>query len=287
MAVAGDRVFMVTDNAHLIALNRSAGTLLWETEMADWQQNYYATTAPLIAGNLVSGRSSGRRRRRARIRRGVRRSLGQGSLAILDRAEARRAGFGDLEGQGHQIIPAEPPGSPALTTRHWTPSTGRRAIAGNDFNGDDRAGDNLYTDSDVALDAKTGKLKWYFQFTPHDVWDWDAVQTPVLVDANWQGQPRKLLLQANRNGFFYVLDRTSGKLLLAKPLVKKLTWASGIDSNGRPVLLPDQVPTVAGAKICPPIEGATNWFSTAFSPETGLYYVQTLEKCGIYTKSNL
>jgi alcohol dehydrogenase (cytochrome c) len=158
--------------------------------------------------------------------------------------------------------------------------------AGNDLNGDNRGGDNLYTDSDVALDAKTGKLKWHFQYTPHDVWDWDAVQTPVLVDANWNGQPRKLLLHANRNGFLYVLDRTSGQLLLAKPLVKKLTWASGIASNGRPIMLPGQVPTPAGAKICPPIEGATNWFSTAFNPETGLYYVQTLEKCGIYTKSN-
>ena len=106
---------------------------------------------------------------------------------------------------------------------------------GPDFDGDDREGDNLYTDSILALEAKTGKLKWYFQFTPHDIHDWDAQEPPVLVDTNWQGQPRKLLLQANRNGFFYVFDRTNGQLLLAKPFLKKLNWAKGIGKDGRPM----------------------------------------------------
>ena len=115
---------------------------------------------------------------------------------------------------------------------------------GPDYNGDERLGDNLYSDSTLALDAKTGKLKWYFQYTPHDVWDWDAVQPEVLIDADWQGQPRKLLLHANRNGFFYVLDRTNGKLLLAQPFVKKVTWAKEIDANGRPVLNPNHIPTI-------------------------------------------
>jgi len=286
VAVAGDRVFMVTDNAHLIALDRSSGTLLWDTEMADWRQNYYATVAPLVAGGLVLAGVAGGDD-------GVR-----GFVAAFDVAFGKEAWRfwtvpkpgepGSETWNGKDIN--HPGGAtwltgtydPVLDMVYWP--TGN---AGNDLNGDYRAGDNLYTDSDVALDAKTGKLKWYFQYTPHDVWDWDAVQTPVLVDANWNGQPRKLLLHANRNGFLYVLDRTSGKLLLAKPLVKKLSWASGIGSDGRPVLLPNQVPTTAGAKICPPIEGATNWFSSSFSPETGLYYVQTLEKCGIYTKANL
>ena len=137
----------------------------------------------------------------------------------------------------------------------------------------------------MALDAKTGKLKWYFQYTPHDVWDWDAVQTEVLVDATWEGQPRKLLLHANRNGFFYVLDRTNGKMLRATPLVKKLTWASKIGADGRPVMNPNNEPTLEGNRICPALEGATNWYSPSFNPQTGLFYVQTLEKCDVFRKN--
>jgi alcohol dehydrogenase (cytochrome c) len=117
------------------------------------------------------------------------------------------------------------------------------------------------------------------------VWDWDATEPAALIDTAWQGQPRKLLLQANRNGFFYVLDRTNGKLLLAKPFVKKLTWASEIGADGRPVRLPNMEPTLKGTKVCPGLEGAANWFSTSFNPSTGLYYVQTLEKCEILTKT--
>jgi alcohol dehydrogenase (cytochrome c) len=136
----------------------------------------------------------------------------------------------------------------------------------------------------VALDAKTGKLKWHYQYTPHDVWDWDAVQPPVLVDAEWQGQMRKLLLHANRNGFFYVFDRTNGKLLRATPLVQKLSWAKGIGPDGRPILNPNQIPTTEGTRICPALEGATNWFSTSYNPGTHLYYVQTLERCALFVK---
>jgi alcohol dehydrogenase (cytochrome c) len=135
----------------------------------------------------------------------------------------------------------------------------------------------------LALDPQTGKLKWHYQYTPHDVWDWDALQPAVLADVTWEGQPRKVLLHANRNGFFYVLDRTSGKLLLAKPFVKNLSWASGIGPDGRPVLIPGQEPKPEGYKACPSVEGATNWFSTSFNPATGLYYVQTLEKCTVFT----
>jgi alcohol dehydrogenase (cytochrome c) len=132
-------------------------------------------------------------------------------------------------------------------------------------------GDNLYSDSILALDAQSGRLTWYFQYTPHDLWDWDAQQPPVVVYADWLGKPRRLLLHANRNGFFYVLDRTNGALLLAKPFVKKLTWAREIGPDGRPVLNPGQEPTPAGTKVCPAVEGATNWFSTSFNPATGLF----------------
>ncbi len=286
VTVAGDRVFMVTDNAHLIALHRNTGVLLWDTEMADWHQNYYASAAPLVAGNLlISGIAGGDD--------GVR-----GFVAAFDQSTGKEVWRfwtvpkngepGSETWKGKNI--AHPGGAtwmtgtydPQLDIVYWP--TGN---AGPDFNGDERAGDNLYTDCDLALDAKTGKLRWYFQYTPHDVWDWDAVQTPVLVDADWEGQPRKLLLHANRNGFFYVLDRVNGKLLLAKPFVKKLTWAREIGPDGRPVRIPNQEPAPGGNKICPPIEGATNWFSTAFNPDTHLYYLQTLEKCGVFTKTDM
>jgi alcohol dehydrogenase (cytochrome c) len=154
-----------------------------------------------------------------------------------------------------------------------------------DHDGDQRIGDNLYSDSIVALDPGSGRLKWHFQFTPHDLWDWDSQEPPALVDAVWEGRPRKLLLHANRNGFFYVLDRTRGALLRARPFVRKLTWASGIGGDGRPILNPGQEPSPEGTRVCPAVEGATNWFSTAFSPGTGLYYVQALEACSVYTKA--
>jgi alcohol dehydrogenase (cytochrome c) len=154
-----------------------------------------------------------------------------------------------------------------------------------EYNGDDRQGDNLYASCILAFDRKTGHLKWHYQFTPHDVWDWDATQTSVLVDAEWQGKRRPLMLHANRNGFFYVFDRRDGALLLARPFIKNLTWASGIGADGRPMKLPGQEPSLAGTKVCPSQDGATNWYAPSFSPATGLYYVQTNEKCSIYTKS--
>jgi alcohol dehydrogenase (cytochrome c) len=283
VALAGDRVFMVTDNAHIIALNRFTGDLLWETEMADWHLNYNATSAPLIVGDLVVNGSSGGDE-------GVR-----GFLAAFDQKTGKEVWRfwtvpkpgepGSETWQGSEI---QQPGSvawftgsydPELNTVYW--QTGN---PGNDLNGDRRAGDNLYSCSVLALDAKTGKLKWYYQFTPHDVWDWDATEPLALVDSVWEGQARKLLVQANRNGFLYVLDRTNGKLLLAKPFVSKLTWAKEIDADGRPVRIPNMEPTTSGKVICPGLEGASNWFSTSFNPATGLYYVQTLEKCEVFTK---
>jgi alcohol dehydrogenase (cytochrome c) len=153
-----------------------------------------------------------------------------------------------------------------------------------EYNGDQRPGDNLYSDCILALDRKTGKLKWYYQFTPHDLWDWDSTETSVLVNADWEGKPRKLMLHADRNGFFYVFDRTDGKLLLAKPFLKKITWAAGIGSDGRPIKNPNQEPTKEGTLVCPSQDGATNWFSPSFDPLTGFYYLQTFEKCSVYTK---
>jgi len=155
-----------------------------------------------------------------------------------------------------------------------------------DYNGDERKGDNLFTASVVALDAGTGKRKWHYQFTPHDLHDWDATETPVLIDATFRGKPRKLLLHGNRNGFFYVLDRLTGELLLAEPFVKKLTWASRIGSDGRPVLLPGNEPTTEGQLVCPAVAGAANWPSPAYHPGTGFFYMFAEESCNIYSKNN-
>jgi alcohol dehydrogenase (cytochrome c) len=283
VAVAGDRIFMVTDHAHLLALDRFTGALLWETEMADWRQNYGATSAPLvISGLVVSGISGGDE--------GVR-----GFLAAYDPANGREVWrFWTVPKRGE-------PGSETWVGRDidhpcastWLTGTYDPGLdllywpTGNpcpDHNGDERKGDNLYSDSILALEAKTGRLRWYYQYTPHDVWDWDAQQSAVLVDVSWKGAFRKLLLHANRNGFFYVLDRVTGERLLSTPFVKKLTWASAIGADGRPVLVPGQDPTPEGNRVCPAVEGATNWFSTAFHAGTGLYYVQTLEKCSLYKK---
>jgi alcohol dehydrogenase (cytochrome c) len=155
---------------------------------------------------------------------------------------------------------------------------------GPDMIGDERLGDNLYSDSVVALDVKTGRRKWHFQFTPHDVHDYDAQQPIVLVDAPWKGTPRKLLLQANRNGYFYVLDRITGEYLSGTQYVKTITWASGLTPQGRPIVVPNMEPTREGRRVCPSLEGASNWYSAAFSPRTSLFYVQTNDKCGIFTR---
>jgi alcohol dehydrogenase (cytochrome c) len=209
VAVAGDRVYMVTDHAHLLALNRFTGEIVWNTQMADWRQNYNATGAPLVVNNLVVAGTAGGEQ-------GVR-----GFLAAYDQEtgeEAWRFWTVPLPGEPgaetwngvdllHGGAPTWMSGSfdPELNMVYWP--TGN---AGPDLNGDRRKGDNLYSASVVALDAKTGELKWHYQFTPHDEWDWDATQPSALVDAVWKGQPRKLMLHADRNGFFYVFDRTDG-----------------------------------------------------------------------------
>jgi alcohol dehydrogenase (cytochrome c) len=281
--VAGDRVFLMTDHAHLLALNRFTGQLLWDTPLDDWRKNYSATSAPLPAGNLViSGVTGGEHG-------------ANGFVAAFDQESGKEVWRywtvpkpgepGSETWQGSDIDHGGAPtwftGSydPALDLVYWP--TGNPA---KEYSGDDRKGDNLYANSILALDHRSGKLRWYYQFIPHDLWDWDATQTSVLVDTEWQGKPRRLMLHASRNGFFYVFDRERGTLLLAKPFVKHLTWASGIGADGRPIKLPNQEPSEAGTKVCPSQDGATNWFSPSYNPATGLYYLQTFEKCGIYTR---
>jgi len=285
VAVLGDRVFMVSDNAHLFALHRFTGQLMWDVEMADSHQNYGSTSAPLAVNDLVIAGVSG------------------GDEGVRGFLDAYKASTGEHVWRFWTIPAAGEPGSETWGGRALEHGCGSTWLTGTydpearllywptgnpcpDYNGDERKGDNLYTASVVALDPGTGKLKWYYQFTPHDLHDWDATETPVLVDATFHGQPRKLMLQGNRNGFFYVLDRLTGKVLLAEPFVKKITWASGIGPDGRPVLLAGNEPTVEGQLVCPAVAGAANWPSNAYSPVTGLFYMFAEESCNIYSKND-
>jgi PQQ-dependent dehydrogenase (methanol/ethanol family) len=284
VALLGDRVFFITDDAHLICLHRLTGAVLWDVFMPEEPEHYGGTSAPLVVGDLVIAGVSG-------ADEGIR-----GFLAAYNATTGERAWRfwtvpqpGERGSETWKGTGAELGGGSTWLTGSYDAETGVLYWAtGNpypDTDGDNRVGDNLYTDCDLALDAKTGKLLWYFQFTPHDLHDWDATEPLVLVDAPFHGSPRKLLLHANRNGFFYVLDRTNGKLLQATPMVKRLTWASGIDEDGRPKLLPANETSAGGVKTCPAVRGATNWYSTAYNPATHFYYVMTVEDCSVYRKS--
>lgn len=285
VALLDSQLFFVTSDVHLIALHAKTGALLWDTYYGDPNNdNYSATLAPLAINNkVIVGVSGG--------------DIGvRGFVDAYDAATGKRLWrFWTIPGPGEPGSetwgehPAEYSGAgtwmigsydPEQNLVFWT--TGN---PGPDFYGESRPGDNLYSDCVVALDADTGKLKWYYQFTPHDTHDWDAQEFPVLIDTIFQGKLRKLMVQANRNGFFYVLDRTNGKVLLARPFTKKLTWARGILPDGRPDVIPDMDPTPTGKKACPGIKGASNWFSPSYNPDTGLFYVMTIDQCDLYTSS--
>jgi len=288
VAALGDRIFYLTDDAHLIALNRVTGGLLWDVATPEGAEGQFGgTAAPLVVGDLVVTGVSG------------------GDNGIRGFVAAYKATTGEL---AWKLMTIPKPGDTGPVADTWkgsalalgggaTWTTGSAEADGSviywpvgnphpDTDGDERAGSNLYTNSDLAIDTKTGKLLWYYQFTPHDLHDWDANQPIVLVNAKWKGQDRKLLLHANRNGFLYVLDRTSGKPLLATKMVDKLTWASGIDpATWTPMLLPANETDDKGVVTCPAVRGATNWYSTAYNPSTRLFYVMTVEDCTTYRKA--
>jgi len=285
VAVAGDRVFYATGNAHLLCLNRLTGGVMWDVNMPVTPGRYSATSAPLVVGDLViSGIGGGDGPLRGFL---AGYKITTGELAwrfwtVPERGEPAASTW-----NGNAI---ETGGGATWVTGSYDAATGILYwTVGNPFpatDGDEREGTNLYTNCVLALDAKTGKLRWYYQFTPHDLHDWDATEPLLLVDTNYRGRDRKLLLQANRSGFFYVLDRTNGELLLAKPFVKKLNWASGVGSDGKPQLLPANKPSRTGTKTCPAVRGATNWYATAFNPEAKLFYVMAVEDCSIYKQSH-
>jgi alcohol dehydrogenase (cytochrome c) len=280
VALWRDRVYMETDNAHLLCLDVRSGNQIWDVAYADWNKNYGGTSAPLVVKDKVLVGTSGGDD-------GVR-----GFIAAYDVASGKLAWrFWTIPGPGEFGSDSWPgkmylrgggttwmPGTydPELNLIYWGTSN-----PAPDFNDDVRPGDNLYTDCLLALDPDTGKLKWYFQFTPHDLFDYDSVETPMLIDAVYKGEPRKLLVQANRNGFLYVLDRTSGKFLSATPFVEKLNWAKGIDEHGRPIRT-DVRPTPQGTRVCPGYSGATNWYSPSYNESTHMVYFLALEECQTY-----
>jgi len=276
VAVLGDKVFMVTDNAHLIALNRTTGHLMWEVGMPDEPQHYGSTVAPLVVKDLVIAGVSGADWGIRGFLAAYKASTGQRVWrlwTIPGKAEPGYETWGSKD-------PAFGGGSTWLTGSYDPETDTLYWSAGNPFpdsDDRDRPGDNLYTNCILALHPDTGKLKWYYQVTPHDVDDWDANAPLVLVDMNYLGKDRKLLLHADKNGFFYVLDRTDGHVLLARNFVRT-TWASGIGTDGRPQRLPED------GLVCPEI--GTNWNATAFTPVTRLYYVVALEKCGVKLTSS-
>jgi alcohol dehydrogenase (cytochrome c) len=273
------RMYMETDNAHLLCLDARSGHLLWDVPYTDGSPNYGATSAPLVVKNkVIVGTSGGDD--------GVR-----GFVSAFDAETGKLAwrfwtipapgepgseswpGDSYLHGGGTTWMPGT--FDPELNTIYWGTSN-----PAPDFDGGPRPGDDLYTDCLLALDPDTGKLKWHFQFTPHDLFDYDATETPVLIDAEYHGRPRKLLVEANRNGFLYILDRVDGTFLSAVPFVEKLNWAKGISADGRPIRT-GVMPTAAGTRICPGFVGATNWFSPSYSPSTSLFYFLALENCDL------
>jgi len=280
VAILGNRVFVGTLDAHLIALDASTGKVIWDVTVGDSAKGYSITGAPLVVDDLVLT------------------GVGGGEYGIRGFVDAYDAASGKRRWRFESLPePGEPgsetwggnslkkAGAPTWLTGAFDPEL--RLIywgIGNpslNFYGEDRKGDNLYSNSVVALDADTGKLRWYFQFTPHDLHDWDAVQIPVLVDADIDGSKRKLMAWANRNGFYYLLDRVSGKFLFGTPFAKQ-TWADGLDANGRPRVRPESIPSREGSLVYPSLNGATNWWSPTYDPELELFYVPTIDRGGIF-----
>ena len=280
VAILGETLFMSTLDAHTVAIDARTGNLVWNTETAPHASGYSKTAAPLIVKDqVITGIAGGE----------------YGIRGFLDSYDAtsgarnwRTYTIPGPDEPGNQTWLGESwrtGGSPTWITGAYDPDldlvywgTGN---PGPDWNGDVRLGDNLYSDSVLALDGDDGNLEWYFQFTPHDIHDWDAIQVPILGDIMYEGEMRKVMMWANRNAFYYTLDRETGEFLVGKPYALQ-TWAEGLDENGRPIRVPNMEPSVEGKLVSPTIGGGTNWWSPTFSPRTGLYYVNAFDGEQIY-----
>jgi alcohol dehydrogenase (cytochrome c) len=278
--LSGDRVFMTSDRAHVLAFDRFTGEKLWEVEMGSIEDGYSTTSPPLIVGDLVVAGVAGGE---------------EGARGFLD---AYRASDGERVWRFYTIPARGEPGSETWVGQALEHGCGPTWLTGSydpeldliywaignpcpDMNGEERMGDNLFTNSVVALASRTGEMKWYYQFTPHDTHDWDAVQPMVLADEMWQGQPRKLIIHGDRNGFLYVLDRTNGEVLLHEPFVGKQTWNLGFTPDGRPIIDPASISTRAGSAVCP--GSGANWPAVSYNPGTKLFYLRASDGCTIVT----
>ena len=266
-----DSLYFTTPDAHLLCLNAKDGSIRWNVVIADSHKGYWATMAPLIIGNHVIVGVSGDFDNLTGFLRSIDAETGKtqwqwDSTPPVGTLNATTGGMTWMTGTY----------DPGLNLLYW--GTGNPTPV---LTAATRPGDNLYTCSIVALNPETGKLVWAFQASPHDTHDWDAVETPVLVDGDFHGQPRKLLLQSSRNGYFFVLDRTDGKSLLTVPF-GTVNWASGVDKDGRPIPNPAKEPARDGRLIAPNEGGLTNYRSPSFDPETGLLLVNTQPSYGIY-----
>jgi len=276
VAVLDDRVFRGTLDARLIALDRINGEVLWDAEVGDVALANSGTMAPLAVKDKVLV------------------GIGGGEFGIRGYVAAYYADTGEQAWKTYTIPGPGEPGHDSWQDDDWMHGGAPVWITGSfdaeqnqvywgvgnpgpDWNNEQRPGDNLYSDSVIALDVDTGELEWYFQFTPNDPYDYDAVQVPVLADLNWNGMPKKVMMWANRNGFYYTLDRSNGEFLIGKPYAAQ-TWAQGLDPvTGRPIRVPGMAPTYEGIMVSPPIVGATNWYSPGYSQDTGLFYVTSFD----------
>ena len=277
LAILDDKVFLGTLDDHVISLDARTGNVVWDVNAFDYKKGYSITLAPLTIKNMVIVGVSGGEY-------GIR-----GFIEAYDAVTgARKWRFYTVPGPGepgHETWEGDSwklGGAPAwitgiydaaTNTTFWTtgnPSPSNR--------GEGRAGDNLFSNSLLALDPDTGKLKWYFQFTKHDEHDWDATQVPVMFDDGG----KHFIAQANRNGYFYLLDRATGKLIFSNPYAK-VSWTNSKDIEGRPAALKDASPTPEGNRVCPGAAGATNWMSPTYDPQTKLFYVTAREQCDIFT----
>ena len=273
VAMWGNWLYFETPDAHLLSLDARNGKVRWDIVLADVQLGYFATMAPLVVGNHVIAGVSGDATDIPGFLESVDPETGQQQWRWHTEPKPGEPGSetwpknSDAITHGGGMTWMTGTYDPALHLVYWGTGNPNPVLAG-----DARPGDNLYTCSIVALNPDTGKLAWYFQPSPHDTHDWDAVETPVLFDADFGGEPRKLLAQASRNGYFFVLDRTNGEHLLTAPFIEN-NWASGIDDRGRPVALKEKEPHADGRLVYPGSDGATNWMSPSFDPPLGLFYV--------------
>ena len=283
VAVLDETIYVGTLDARLVALDAESGVERWSTEVADNAVGFSMTGAPLaVDGKVIVGVAG--------AEAGIR-----GFLDAYDPETGARLW------RTYTVPAPGEPGSETWEGDAWEHGGGSTWLTGSfdpdlnliywgtgnpapDWNGDVRPGDNLYTCALIAVDADTGEIRWHFQFTPHDVHDWDATEIPVLVDLEWEGRPRNLVVMANRNAFYYVLDRETGEFLHGQEYSKQ-TWAEGLDENGRPIVIPDTEPTAEGNLVWPSLQGATNWFSPSYSPITETLYVPIRHMGAIYYKA--